>query len=333
MNHAAFRIRFLAALLTAVLTLPGLTQDLPAAGQESWYLQTPDTVADFLRIQNRLEELLPDAEAATVAIVGRGAGSGVIVSSEGLVFTAAHMIRRAGESIQIILPDGRSVRARTLGALRFPDAGMAQIDEDGPWPFVPIADGNAAPGEWCFALGHPGGFDKARGQVVRVGRVISIRSRSNSLRTDCKIISGDSGGPLFNLDGKLIGIHSRIAEDSDENFHVAARVYQENREKLLAGTVFPRRTRQAGGFLGVHTQRHSEGIEVLEVVGESAAAKAELVPGDIILSVEGNPINDTDEFAAAISSYRPGEMVQLSLRRAGKTIEREIRLGARPRDD
>ena len=333
MKHAAFRIRFLAALLTAVLTVPGLTQDLPKTDHESWHLQTPETLADFLRIQSRLEELLPNAEAATVAIIGRGAGSGVIVSPEGLVFTAAHMIRRAGESIDIRLSDGRTVSAKTLGALRFTDAGMAQIEEEGPWPFVPVAEMNAVRGEWCFALGHPGGFDKARGQVVRVGRVISIRNRSSSIRTDCKIISGDSGGPLFNLNGELIGIHSRIAEDSDENFHVAAHVYQENREKLLAGTVFPRRTRPAGGFLGVHTQRHSEGIEVLEIVEESAAAKGELVAGDIILSVEGNSINDTDEFAAAISSYRPGEMVQLSLRRKGTVIEREIRLGARPRED
>jgi len=328
-------------LLAATLAFQTFAEDQPQSRVADWYSQTPETKEDLLQIQNRLEELLPQASEATVAIfVGRGAGSGVIVSADGYILTAGHLINRAGESIEIVLPDGKRVEAKTLGALRFTDAGMAKIEEGGPWPFVPLSESTAKVGDWCFALGHPGGYDKERDVVVRLGRVIqSSTSRSSQLsrsrgkiRSDCKIISGDSGGPLFNLNGEIIGIHSSISENLNENFHVPVEAFQRDREKLVAGIVFPKRTRPAGGFLGVHTRSHPEGVEVEDVVEDSAAAESGIKEADIITRVDGFPMTgDIYEFTMAIGSYRPGEEIKIELKRNGETIELEIKLGARSR--
>lgn len=73
-------------------------------------------------------------------------------------------------------------------------------------------------GDWVFALGHGGGLDRKRGPMVRLGRVVSLKD--GVIQTDCKLIRGDSGGPLFNLDGKLIGIHSRVGSGLEDNLHV-----------------------------------------------------------------------------------------------------------------
>ena len=97
-------------------------------------------VGDLLDIQNRLQELLPDAKKALVSIeASDGAGSGVIVSEEGLVLTAAHVIGQTGKSMMVRLPNGKRASAITLGGSEISDAAMLQITEDGPWPYIPIA--------------------------------------------------------------------------------------------------------------------------------------------------------------------------------------------------
>lgn len=313
------------------LVVSAFSEALAASSVSSWSSESPETREDLLRIQDQLSRILPQAQAATVAVDGSGtAGSGVIVSEDGLVLTAAHMILRSGASFRLILSNGKRVRAKTLGALRMTDAGMLKIEESGPWPFVPIAENAPKAGEWSVALGHPGGFDEERDVVVRLGRVISSRSFRRGLRTDCKIISGDSGGPLFNLNGELIGIHSRISEDIDDNFHVPVESFHRNWDKLLAGVVFPKRDYMAGGFLGVYTERHPDGIIVKKIEEGSAAAEAEIQVGDIIVEADDFPIEDPREFGLAIGSHRPREEVKLQLKRDGELVALKIRLGTRP---
>ncbi|NCX92186.1 MAG: hypothetical protein EBX03_11495, partial [Rhodobacteraceae bacterium] len=142
---------------------------------EAWKKKSPSDITDLLSIQERLRELLPDAKRALVSIeAGDGAGSGVIVSKEGLVLTAAHVIGKTGKKMQVRLPNGKRASAITLGGSEISDAAMLQILGDEEWPFVPIANkGESQIGDWCFGLGHPGGFDKERGVVVRIGKIIA----------------------------------------------------------------------------------------------------------------------------------------------------------------
>ncbi len=224
-----------------------------AKGPKSWEKKVPESKEDLLSIQAKLQTTLKKAKQAVVAIQsGGGSGSGVIVSKDGLVLTAGHISGRAGRSVKIVLPDGRRVNAVTMGGSEISDSGMCKIQDEGDWPFAPMAQkGKSQVGDWCFALGHPGGFIEERGMVTRIGRIIN--KQYATLRTDCRLLGGDSGGPLFNFDGEVIGIHSRIAKDDDTNFHAPIESYLEHWDLFKTGTMISRRDLQKGGFLGVGT--------------------------------------------------------------------------------
>ena len=194
---------------------------------------TPENREDLLAIQNAVTSALQRASAATVAIeITEGSGTGVIVSPEGLILTAAHVSGAPGKKVQVIMQDGRRVNAVTLGLDSESDAAMVRITDPGTWPFVEIDKSESYKlGDWVFALGHSGGFDKKRGLVLRPGRIVRIADQS--LQSDCILIGGDSGGPLFDLSGDLIAIHSRVGPQLVVNMHVGIGVFQEKWDALL----------------------------------------------------------------------------------------------------
>ena len=193
----------------------------------------PENRDDLLEIQNAVTRALPKAMAATVCIeIAEGSGTGVIVSPDGLILTAAHVSGSTGKKVTLIMADGSRVNAITLGLDSESDAAMMRITDPGTWPFVEIdkIESNQL-GDWVFALGHSGGFDKERGPVLRPGRIVRIADQS--LQSDCTLIGGDSGGPLFNLDGRLIAIHSRVGTQLVVNMHVGIKDFQQNWNALL----------------------------------------------------------------------------------------------------
>ncbi len=109
---------------------------------------------------------------------------------------------------------------------------MIRITDPGTWPFVEIDKSQSTKlGDWVFALGHSGGFDKERGIVLRPGRIVRIADQS--LQSDCILIGGDSGGPLFDMTGRLIAIHSRVGAQLVVNMHVDIKVFKEKWNALL----------------------------------------------------------------------------------------------------
>ena len=162
--------------------------------------------------------------------VGPAQGSGVLISPDGYILTAAHVAQTPDESAVITLHDGTEVKGKTLGMDRDIDAGLVKI-EDPPrngsaWPFVEMgSSGEIRPGQWCIVTGHPGGYQKGRDPVFRVGRVLGRDAKV--IVTDCPLIGGDSGGPLFDFDGNVIGIHSRIGAPLTVNMHVPVNAYAE----------------------------------------------------------------------------------------------------------
>jgi serine protease Do len=176
--------------------------------------------------------------------LGMGSGSGVIVSADGLVLTAAHVVDAAGGTegeggeVDVVLPDGRQVKGKVLGRDRNRDSAMVQIEGGKDLPFAePAKADSVEKGEWCIAMGHPGGFDIQRGAPVRVGRLWMANDKA-FYRSDCTVSGGDSGGPLFDLDGKVIGIHSNISMDVSENRHVPIGVFHDEWDRLKKGDVW-----------------------------------------------------------------------------------------------
>ncbi|MBN1588049.1 MAG: trypsin-like peptidase domain-containing protein [Pirellulales bacterium] len=164
-------------------------------------------------------------------------GSGVIVSRDGLILTAGHVAKRPGTKATFTMPDGKTYKGVSLGIHSSADAGMMKITDKGKWPCVKLAPKDETRvGDWCVAIGHPLGYKAGRPPVVRMGRVLRVEARA--VQTDCPLIVGDSGGPLFNLDGKVIGINSRIGSPMSMNYHVPIDIFHDHWDRLKKGEVW-----------------------------------------------------------------------------------------------
>lgn len=293
----------------------------------------PASVGELLKIQAQVQSQLDSVAPALVAIQSNdGAASGVIVSPDGLVMTATHVTGEPGRKVTIRLADGRPMQCKTLGVDKTTDAALMRIESDRKnWPHVPLCRDlrQAKAGTWCFALGHPGGFDRARGPVLRVGRV--LKQTANALQTDCVLMGGDSGGPLLNLNGEIIGIHSQIYEGRDQNMHVSVAPFLRSWDSLKQSSVVRAWSSGVGGWLGVATTVSPKAeLEVADVAKGSPAERAGLRSGDIIVSLDGETMLDQPQFSTAISSRPAGEKVSLRVRDQSGDRLVEIQLGRRP---
>ncbi|MBP85679.1 MAG: hypothetical protein CMJ64_03020 [Planctomycetaceae bacterium] len=201
----------------------------------------PENAADLRVLEQAASAVAAKAIPCTVGIrVGQNYGSGVVISENGLILTAAHVTSRPGRPAEIRFPDGTTVSGKTLGMNMEADGALIQITDEGKWPFAPLVtlDDYPRPGDWCVATGHPGGFDDKRSPPVRFGRLIDVNKYI--LRSDCTINSGDSGGPLFDIEGRVIGIHSRISEEATVNLHGPVLEFLESWSQMRGGKIYPK---------------------------------------------------------------------------------------------
>jgi serine protease Do len=297
--------------------------------------KAPENRHDLEVIQKHLTESLPAARKATVCIdLGEGSGSGVVVTADGLILTAAHVTGGVGKEFTVIFEDGKKAKAESLGLVSNTDAAMARITEAGTWPHVEIdRDDSAQLGDWVYSLGHSGGFDKERGVNVRLGRLVQVKDAT--VQSDCSLIGGDSGGPLFDLNGKLIGIHSRVGQRTQENMHVPLREFVKNwdamqKSEFVGEGPFAKKPEKGKGFLGIGTKARPEGGLSVDKVGrESPAEKAGLKSGDILLKMDGIDLTSKEQFQDLLKEKAPDDRVALELLRDGKPETLTLRLGER----
>jgi serine protease Do len=240
-------LRSIAALgvLALAFTSP-LRADEPA--ESVFKKPAPQSVDELRAIEEAARRIAEKVLPCTVGLqVGGAQGSGVVISEDGYVLTAAHVVGSPGRDVRVRFPDGKTLRGKTLGMYLSADGGLVKITEEVKLPFLTVVPKEEGPkaGDWCVATGHPGGFQQERSPPVRVGRVIDVES--NVIRTDCPLIGGDSGGPLFDMQGRIIGIHSRISNDVTFNLHAPALACMEQWENLDAGKIYP--ARPASRFL------------------------------------------------------------------------------------
>ncbi len=285
--------------------------------------KAPENQQDLMLIQETLHASLPKAKAATVSIdLGNGFGSGVIVSKEGLVMTAAHVSGGVGKKVTVIMPDGTRHQAKTLGLMADTDAAMAQITDPGEYPFVELNRTDEIKlGDWVFSLGHSGGFNKDRGAVARLARL--VRVANTTYQTDGTLIGGDSGGPLFDINGRLIGIHSRVGPQLPVNMHVPVQVFLDNWEQMMKSEFlgegpFAQKPVKGDGMLGVATKPVEGGLEITKVGKKSGAEKAELKVGDVIRKMDGKEVKTREELQAVIKEKSAGQELELEILRDGK---------------
>lgn len=335
---ATHRLQIL-ALLFALLTYGDVysQEQTVTEPQDSETSQTSATEVnlDFLRsgeiptleqmraMEERVREISELVKAATVNIqVNNAQGTGIIVSRDGYILTAAHVIGKPNKTAKITFPDGTTKDAKTLGVNRMVDSGMLKLKGEGTYPYIELGESESLnKGQWIMAVGHPGGWNEARGMVVRVGRIISNSPRV--IRTDCTLVGGDSGGPLVDMDGNLIGIHSRIANQLWENLHVPVDTYSEDWDQLEAGEII------GGGnnpYIGISFKDSTNEISVVE--NESPADEAGLKVGDIILKVNETAISSKTDFGRMARDMKPKDKITIVVKRGDEELELELKVGA-----
>lgn len=340
MNRLSLVRQLLSLALSCVFALPLVAQttspvSLEPAADTAQVLaaKAPANAAELKLIQDQLLKVIDRVMPATVAVEIRGAaGSGVIVNKEGLVLTAAHVVGRAGRKGWVELPDGRRLRGHSLGADHDADAGMMQIDDPPKdLPFVPVSTGPAlAAGQWVVTIGQPGGIVADRAPPVRFGRVL-FRG-DGLLCTDCELVGGDSGGPLFDMKGEVVGIHSSIGPMVTHNFHVPVTSFQEGWDRLLAGEVWGGHYEDGADpkpRLGVQGSAEAGNCVITAIFPGMPAERAGLKEGDVITAVDGRPINTFDELQRIVFHKESGDRLKLSVTREGKSLEIVAVLGER----
>ncbi len=288
-----------------------------------------EKLLDLLSVESKIRSILPVIKSAVVSIESSdGAGSGVIVSEDGLVLTAAHVIGKRGEKMMVTLAGGGKKNAVSKGGSELSDAGMLQLEKNERYPYVPLAkQGSSAPGQWCLALGHPNGFNQERGMVLRAGMI--LEKKDETLQTNCRLLGGDSGGPLFNLRGEVIGIHSRISKNSDENYHTTIESFLSNWNYFLSEEILLLKNIQSAGFLGVMCEQSKRGLRIMEVIPHSEADQMGLLANDELLRLDSIPLDTREKLTILISEKSPGEIVTLDFMRGSREIAVQIQLGSR----
>jgi serine protease Do len=283
-------------------------------------------VAELKAMQNHVKELTAKVLPCTVGVqIGQAWGSGVIVSKDGYVLTAAHVAGGPKRGAMFMLNDGRVVRGTTLGLNRGIDAGLMKITDKGEYPYMEMGiSDKLEEGSWCLAVGHPGGYQKDRGLVVRLGRV--LLSQDGAITSDCTLVGGDSGGPLFDMNGKVIGINSRIAGAITANLHVPIDAFHDGWDRMVKGEAWGHLPGQ-GPVLGIKGVPDEKVAKVLRVIKNTPAEKGGLKEGDVVIRFGEKDLTDFASLQDAVNEYNPGDEVALKVKRGADTLDLTVKLG------
>lgn len=321
---SAFSISFSICLLTVSM-------------QNGTAAPSAKTLDELKAIQTRAAQTVKKVLPATVSLFSAkngASGSGVIVSADGLILTAGHVVRGADE-VTVVFPNGKQARAKVLGANYTRDSAMAQIIDKGPWPYAEIGHSkDLKPGDLVLALGHAGGYDPVRTPPVRFGRIIS-QGINQFMSTDCTLIGGDSGGPLYDMDGNVIGIHSSIGASLASNNHASIEGFREDWDKLKKGETWGRLGGSAldnpnAPVLGIMSEATARGgVAVSHVFANGPAHTAGIRNGDIIRSVNGRRTPDLRRLQSTLTRYKPGNTINVRITRGEDSITLKVKLGKR----
>jgi len=270
-----------------------------------------------------------------------GQGSGFIISDDGYIVTNNHVSGDA-EKITVRMTDGTEFAAELIGADPKTDLALLKIETDEPLPYVTFADGDVRVGEWVVAVGNPFGLrgTVTAGIVSADGRDIGSGPYDDFIQIDAPVNRGNSGGPTFNIQGEVIGVNTAIFSPSGGNVgiafaipsDIAMSVIDEIKEKGMV----------ARGWLGVQIQPVSDDIAeslgldkasgaiVSSILDTGPAGDSGIETGDVILSVNGNEVEDAKDLARKIGDLDPEDKAQMEIWRDGDVETISVELGAQP---
>lgn len=274
-------------------------------------------------------------------------GSGFIISRDGYILTNNHVVDHADE-VTVRLQDRRTLTAKVVGTDPKYDIALLKVNDGDNLPTVSIGDSRTLkPGQWVLAIGSPFGFDYTvtQGIVSAIGRNLgsSDQPYTSFIQTDVPINRGNSGGPLFNLQGQVVGINSQIYSNTGGYQGVAFSIPID----VAMNAVQQIKTKGyvSRGQLGVEISPVTDdmvkalkldngtGAAVVSVTPGSSADKGGVQAGDIILSYNGEALNQAADLPPLVSMTKPGTKVTLQILRAGKKQSIEVTVGEMSRDE
>jgi putative serine protease PepD len=263
-------------------------------------------------------------------------GSGFVVDGNGDIVTNAHVVQGA-TSIKVRFENGKTTKATLVGTDESTDIAVIKVSVDAS-QLHPLTWGNSSGvqvGQDVAAIGSPFGLQGTltAGVVSALNRTITAPNNysiAGAIQTDAAINHGNSGGPLLNAAGDVIGVNAQIDSDSGGNDGVGFAI-SSNAAKTVADTLI------SGGkvqhaYLGIRVSDASNGsgAEIVSVVSGSPADKAGLQAGDVITSIDGTTIENGDALTAAVAAHKPSDVVSVTVTRNGSTKTVKVTLGVRP---
>ncbi|MEO0450295.1 MAG: Do family serine endopeptidase [Pseudomonadota bacterium] len=272
-------------------------------------------------------------------------GSGFVISPDGLIVTNDHVISGADE-INAVFSDGRTLRAELIGTDEATDIAVLKVEQDEPFPFVDWANSEQAQvGDWVMAIGNPFGF----GGSVSVG-IVSARNRDinsgnydNYIQTDAAINSGNSGGPLFNLNGEVLGVNTAIITPTGGSVGLGFSIPSNLAEQISQQLIDFGKARR--GWFGVNIQNadrelakaygleEGTGVILTRITDDGPASKADFEIGDLILMFDGRPVVDERALSRIVADTEIGKEVEVELVRDGRMRTVTFELGELSSDD
>ncbi len=279
-----------------------------------------------------------------------GLGSGVIVSTDGIILTNNHVVEGADE-IEVILNDGRRAIAKVMGTDPDSDLAILKITLD-KLPAIVLGNSDALQvGDQVLAIGNPFGVGQTvtSGIVSALGRnQLGINTFENFIQTDAAINPGNSGGALVDVNGNLQGINTAIYSRSGGSLGIGFAIPVSTAKQVMEGIVKDGVVTR--GWIGVEPQDLSpelavtfgiknltksgdslQGVIITGVLQGAPAAKAGIVPGDVIVSIAGKPIRNVSELLTQVSSIKPGSSEKFGIVRKEMPLELMVAAGTRPR--
>ena len=324
------------AVVLSTWSPPGATVPVPVAATTS---QSGSAAA---AAPENVRAIVAKAEPAVVSVtdvVGRGlfsgtaAGTGMILTPDGRVLTNAHVVD-GGSNVRVTIPGRGTHAARVLGIDTVHDVALLKIDGVSALPTVAFSSSAPQVGDAVVAMGNAlalnGSPTVTTGIVSALDRQIptDAGALTHLIQTDAAINQGNSGGPLLNSSGQVIGMNTAIAGDAQNiGFAIPVSQIQPRLTALARGESGPA---QAPGYLGVTVADASPGAEITAVAGSSPAANAGLQAGDVIVAVDGTTVQGASDLVAAVQSHHPGERVRLRITRGETSTTRTVTLGSAP---
>ena len=285
-------------------------------------------------------ERMPQAEREF-----NGVGSGFVISADGFVVTNNHVVERASE-IEVVLQDGERYAAEVVGLDPKTDLALLKVDTDDTLPFVALGDSDSARvGEWVVAVGNPFGLGGTVtvGIVSALGRDINSGPYDDYLQIDAPINRGNSGGPLFNNRGEVIGVNSAIYSPTGGSVGIGFAIPSNLVKEIVAE--LETNGKVTRGWLGVQiqplTDDIAEGLGLAETNGAlvagiepgSPAEHAGVKPGDVIVGMNGEMLEEYKDLPRLVAGIEAGSDSTLTVKRNGETIDLSVEIGNMPGEE